>query len=132
MKLCRYFLRDVCQLEIRIIQSTLLIIYNSILYSEKYWWEKNTGKFSYLRYLGEHLSEWSTKLINTDIEYSINLREKTLAIGHQFAKFINFVSHHNVFHYTVYTYWGLIPAIYPQTWFSLTVSNVFNTPNSKM
>ena len=34
----------------------------------------------------------SMQLLDMDIEYSINMREKTLAIGHQFAKLANVFS----------------------------------------
>ena len=40
---------------------------------------------------GENFGEWSAK--NTDIEYSVNLRKKTLAIAHQFFKFANVFSY---------------------------------------
>ena len=53
---------------------------------------ENFGKFSYLDYLGEKTLVNSLFQINTEIKGSIKLREKTLAIGHQFA---------NVFCYTV-------------------------------
>ena len=39
--------------------------------------------------------------INTEIKGSVKLREKTLAIGHQFAKFANVFSSANVFRYMV-------------------------------
>ena len=55
---------------------------------------ENSGKFSYFDYLGEKTSANSLFQINTEIKDSVKLREKTLAIGHQFALA-------NVFHYTV-------------------------------
>ena len=49
---------------------------------------ENFDKFSYLDYLGEKTLANSFQL-NTGIKGSVKLREKTLAIGHQFAKFAN-------------------------------------------
>ena len=53
---------------------------------------ENFGKFRYLDYLGEKTLANSLFQINTEIKASVKFREKTLAIGHQFA---------NVFRYTV-------------------------------
>ena len=53
---------------------------------------KLCGKFSYLDYLGEKTLANSLFQINTEIKASVKSREKTLAIGHQFAKFANVVS----------------------------------------
>ena len=61
---------------------------------------ENIDKFSYLDFLGEKLWQMPCKLIKMDIEYSVNLREKALAIGRQFSKFANF-SPTKVFHYAV-------------------------------
>ena len=53
---------------------------------------ENFGEFSYLDCLGE--KAWANTLfqINAEIKGSVKLREKTLAIGHQFAKFANVFS----------------------------------------
>ena len=47
---------------------------------------------TYLDYLGEKTLVNNFFQINTEIKASIKLREKTLAIGHQFAKFANVFS----------------------------------------
>ena len=62
---------------------------------------QNFGKFSYLDYLGEKTLVNSLFQINTETKGSVKLREKTLAIGHQFIKFAPMFSPANVFHYTV-------------------------------
>ena len=46
---------------------------------------ENFSKFSYLDYLGEKTLANSLFQINTEIKGSVKLREKILAIGHQFA-----------------------------------------------
>ena len=57
---------------------------------------ENFGEFSYLDYLGEKTLANSLFQINMEMKGFVELREKTLAIGHQFAKFAD-VSAANVF-----------------------------------
>ena len=52
---------------------------------------ENNGDFGYLDCLEEKTLA-NGLLVEYGSEYSINLREKTLAIGHQFAKFTNIFS----------------------------------------
>ena len=44
---------------------------------------------------------------NMDIEHSINLKEKTLAIGHEFTKFANAFSHQHFPLYDIYKRWRI-------------------------
>ena len=60
-----------------------------ILYTGRHWQEKTLANSDYLE---EETFVNSLFQINTEIKASVKLREKTLAIGHQFTKFANVFS----------------------------------------
>ena len=68
---------------------------------------ENIGEISYLDYLEEKTLANGLQMKAMGIEYYVNLREKTLAIGHQFAKFANIFSRQ---HFPLYSINAILTA----------------------
>ena len=81
---------------------------------------ENMGKVSCLDYLKEKTLANGLQIKNMDIEYSVNLRETTLVIGHQFTNVFScqrFPLHGSTKHcYRVTENGGLLPKILKNMW----------------